>query len=261
MAPEIVAGKAHPGSLTDYHSLAVILFKLFIRHDPLMGEAYVKSTCITEKREIELYGSHPVFIFDPTDKSNRPVPGVHPNPINLWPEFPAFFQQAFIQSFVEGMKNPNSRLTENEWQKKLVLLRAGLLSCPAGHSEAHEDFLQKFKPGEAVRFDCGHSYSYPFMLNLGTYRIPLFPGMKLYACQTVKDSDVFDSVTGEVLLNKTNPKLWGLRNLSEDTWFFTPPNGGEAKPVEKGKVMPVGTGVKISFKGVEGQIQKESVQS
>jgi hypothetical protein len=223
-----------------------------------MGEAYVKSVCITEAREAELYGSRPVFIFDPNDKSNRPVPGVHPNPINLWPEFPRFFQAAFIQSFVEGMKNPNRRLTENEWQKKLVLLRAGLLSCPAGHHEAHEEFLNSFKPGETVSFDCGHSYSYPFMLNLNTYRIPLFPGMEIYSCQTVKDSDDYDTVTGEVLMNKANPKLWGLRNLSDITWFYTPPNSGEARPVEKGKVIPVGSGVKINFNGIEGIIQKEN---
>jgi hypothetical protein len=163
------------------------------------------------------------------------------------------------------MKNPNVRLTENEWQKKLVLLRAGLLSCPAGHSEAHEEFLTKFKAGDAVRFDCGHSYSYPYMLSLGVgttpYRIPLFPGMELYACQTVKDSDDYDTLTGLVLMNKANPKLWGLRNVSDSTWFFTPPNGAEARPVEKGKVVPVGSGVKISFNGVEGKIQKESVQT
>ena len=110
MAPEIVRGESHPNSLTDCHSLAVILFKLFCRHDPLMGEQYVKSVCITEKREFELYGLSPVFIFDPNNATNRPVQGVHPNPIKLWPVYPAFLQEAFIKSFSEGMKNPNARL-------------------------------------------------------------------------------------------------------------------------------------------------------
>ena len=34
MAPEIVCAKSYPNSLTDSHSLAVIVFKLFCRHDP-----------------------------------------------------------------------------------------------------------------------------------------------------------------------------------------------------------------------------------
>jgi serine/threonine protein kinase len=95
MAPEIVRGESDPNSLTDYHSLAVVLFKLFIRHDPLMGEEYVKSVCITEKREYELYGENPIFIFDPNNEKNRPVKGVHPNPLKLWPLFPDFLPFIF----------------------------------------------------------------------------------------------------------------------------------------------------------------------
>lgn len=106
MAPEIVCGKAHPNSLTDCHSLAVILFKLFCRHDPLMGKAYVDSVCITEKREWVLCGAKPVFIFNPNDASNRPVAGIHPQPHKAMAALPQVFAGGVHQVVLRWLKRP-----------------------------------------------------------------------------------------------------------------------------------------------------------
>ncbi|MCR5623523.1 MAG: serine/threonine-protein kinase [Treponema sp.] len=254
MAPEIVRdGKRfHPNSLTDNHSLAVILFKLFCRHDPLMGKAYVESVCITEKREWELYGQSPVFIFDPLNDSNRPVPGVHPNPIKLWPRYPKFIREAFEKSFCEGMKNPNARLDDNHWQQLLIRFRGTILKCP--HCSA-ELSLALVPHGNTLKFDCGRSYSYPFALDDGRHKTPLFPGSKLYACLTSKDVDDYTTVTGEVIMNKNNPSLWGIKNLSDATWsFFT--NTGELKSIEKGSVIPIATDLEIKFDGITAKVSR-----
>ena len=64
MAPEIVRGEGKPQVITDQYSLSVVLFKLFIRHDPLMGKKYVDEICITEEAEKKLYGEKALFIFD-----------------------------------------------------------------------------------------------------------------------------------------------------------------------------------------------------
>lgn len=252
MAPEIVCGKSHPNSLTDCHSLAVILFKLFCRHDPLMGKAYVDSVCITEKREWELYGAKPVFIFNPHDSSNRPVAGIHPNPIKLWPRYPKFIQDAFIKSFCDGLKNPNQRLPENEWQKLLIRFRGTLLKCP--HCSA-ELCIALVPHGDTLRFDCGSSYSYPFALKNDKYKTPLFPGAKLYSCFTSKNIDDYLTVTGEVIMNKNNSSLWGIKNLSDKIWTFTTKTG-ELKKIEKGSVIPIANGLEIKFDGITGKISK-----
>jgi serine/threonine protein kinase len=252
MAPEIVRGEAHPNSLTDCHSLAVILFKLFCRHDPLMGEQYVKSVCITEAREMELYGKNPVFIFDPTNNTNRPVSGVHPNPLKLWPIYPKFLQDAFITSFAEGMKNPNARLPENEWQKILVRLRDELLECPACRDDI---FVNKFEKGKQIKCGRGHTYSYPMRLETGKFSVPLFPGVKLYACHTQNTSDDYNTVSGEVIMNKNNPSLWGIKNLSSDIWRMTM-ESGESKNIESGAIVPVAGNLQIQFKGINAKIIK-----
>ncbi|MCL2187067.1 MAG: hypothetical protein FWB86_14645, partial [Treponema sp.] len=253
MAPEIVRGDSYPNSLTDCHSLAVILFKLFCRHDPLMGEQYVKSVCITEQREYELYGKLPVFIFDPNNDSNRPVKGIHPNPIKLWPLYPDFLHDAFIQSFAEGMKNPNSRLPENEWQKILVRLRDEFLICPSCEEDI---FLNQFAKGTAVKCKCGKLYSYPLRLLLGKYNVPLFPGEKLYACHTIDGNDDYSTITGEVTVNKKDASLWGIKNLSGDTWYITPENG-EVKNIDNNSVVPIALNLEIQFKEIKGKIIKE----
>lgn len=252
MAPEIVCGKAHPDMLTDCHSLAVILFKLFCRHDPLMGKAYVDSVCITEKRENELYGEKPVFIFDPNDASNRPVPGVHLNPIKLWPRYPKFLQDAFIKSFCAGMKDPNRRLTENEWQKILIRLRNDIVQCPHCSLETCVSQADKDK---GMRFNCGSVYSFPVFLELPDCRVPLFPGEKLYACQISKDRDDYVTASGEVIMNKKNPSLWGIKNLSDKTWTFAT-KSGEQKSVANGSVVPIASDLEIGFGGLVGVIKK-----
>jgi serine/threonine protein kinase len=253
MAPEIVRGESKPNSLTDCHSLAVILFKLFIRHDPLMGEQYVKSVCITEQREFELYGKTPIFIFDPNNSTNRPVSGVHPNPIRLWPSYPEFLQKAFIKSFSEGMKNPNARLPENEWQKILIALRSELLKCPACNDEM---FLSQFSKGGKIKCSGGHTFSYPMIFTAGNNRVPLFPGVKLYACHTQAASDDYSKVTGEVIINKNNPALWGIKNLSGASWVLIT-ESGESKTIENGAVVPIASNIKIQCTGITANIIKE----
>jgi len=251
MAPEIVRGDSHPNSLTDYHSLAVILFKLFFRHDPLMGTLYVQSVCITEQREMELYGTKPVFIFDPNDASNRPVSGIHRNPIMLWPRFPDFFREAFIKSFVEGMKNPNSRMTDNEWQKILINLRDVYLSCPFCNNTLP---INEFTQNDQIVCKCGHTYSYPLFLAVNNYSIPLFPGKKLFECHT-NEIDDYNTITGEVIINKNNPSLWGIKNISNYTWNIIFPDE-TSKTIESGSVVPIAEGLTINFNNATGKINK-----
>ncbi|MDR0451106.1 MAG: hypothetical protein LBH26_07550 [Treponema sp.] len=258
MAPEIVRGEAHPSERTDCHSLAVVLFKLFFRHSPLQGAAYEKLPCMTEKREMELFGTSPVFIYDPGDPSNRPVNGVHNNVIKLWPLFPQFFRDAFIHSFAKGMKNPQLRIIENEWQKLLVRLRdEWYVTCP---SCGRAVFLQDSGPGAGLKCSgCGSSFSYPRRLSIKKgavlYDIPLFPGKKIYTCHIVGDSDDYRGVLAEVVMNKNNPRLWGIKNLGAGTWKYRTPEGAD-KDTSPGGAVPIGPGVTVDFGGTSGTINE-----
>jgi DNA-binding helix-hairpin-helix protein with protein kinase domain len=256
MAPEIVRGEAKPGERTDCHSLAVVLFKLFFRDNPLQGAEFEKIPCLTEKREMELFGTKPVFVYDPDDATNRPVQGVHANVISLWPRFPQFFRDAFIESFAKGMKNPQLRLVENEWQKILVRLRdEWTLGCPScGRAII---FTEQVTGKQMTCSGCNSNYSYPKILTVKKFTVPLFPGKKLYACQTNGASDDYATVTAEIVMNKNNPSLWGIKNLSPDTWKMKTPDGIEKEVPPQGGV-PIGAGVEIEFSGAAGVIGEKA---
>lgn len=252
MAPEVFRGEKFPGVLTDNYSLAVILFKLFCLHDPLMGKAYMESVCITEKREMELYGTNPVFIFDPKNDSNRPVQKIHSNPIKIWPRLPQYIKDAFIKTFVDGIKNPNVRLPDNEWQKKLLRFLDEILICPVC---GNEQALYQFTTGQPMTFSCQHKFSYPHLLRVKDYGVPLFPGTKIRACHIDISSDDYTQIEGEVTISKKNNSIWGIRNLGEKTWSFST-SDGQLKTIGTNSVVPIASDMEICFGNTTGKVEK-----
>ena len=85
-------------------------------------------------------------------------------------------------------------------------------------------------------------------LHLGKQRILLFDGAKLF------NDDV--ECIGEVVRNKVNPGLFGLKNLSGEAWSFTLPNGQE-KTAAPGSAVPVFNETVLDIGGVSGQINGE----
>jgi serine/threonine protein kinase len=73
MAPEIVRMESTPDRQTDLYSLAVLLFYMFHIHHPLYGKRLLKISCLDLPARTMLCGTKPLFIFDPTDKSNEAV--------------------------------------------------------------------------------------------------------------------------------------------------------------------------------------------
>jgi hypothetical protein len=195
---------------------------------------------------MELYGKNPIFIFDPNNTSNRPTPE-HKNPINNWPIYPKFFQDAFIRSFVDGAKDPNSRLTDNDWQKILIRMRDMLSVC---HKCGDEFF---WSDDGSTRCECGALYSAPQHICVGSYKIPMFPGQKLYACHTTSMVDDYTTITGDIVASKKDTTQLGLRNLSDDEWAYLSEKG-EHKVATKGSVIPLNLVKTIEFKKVVGKI-------
>ena len=89
MAPEVVRNDATPSTSTDRHSLAVLLFLLLVRHFPFTGRAELQFEILDQDALRYLYGEHPVFIFDPDDRSNAPVPGSTTTPSPFGPCSPS----------------------------------------------------------------------------------------------------------------------------------------------------------------------------
>ena len=251
MAPEVVRGTAKPNVQTDKYSLAVVLFKLLFRGDPMEGEKVIKDICLTESSELKHYGQNAVFVYDPDNASNRPVRGIHDNVIKFWRLYPDYIRDAFIHSFTVGIREPNKRIIENEWQKLFIRLRSEIIMCSCGRT----NFTSMFQKPDEKTYKCpkcGMEFGTLGFSNR-SYRMPLYLGCKFYKCEIDPESDDFLSVAGELVENSLRPGVLGIKNHSDKTWRVKMPDG-VFYYVESGKGFPVWPGLEIDFGDIKAQI-------
>ncbi|MDE6665632.1 MAG: protein kinase [Ruminococcus sp.] len=251
MAPEVVRGIAKPNVQTDKYSLAVVLFKLLFRGDPMEGEKVVKDVCLTETSELKHYGQQAVFVYDPEDTSNRPVRGIHDNVIKFWRIYPAYVRDAFIRSFTTGIREPNKRIIENEWQKLFIRLRSEIIVCNCGRT----NFTSMFEKVDDASYRCPKCSAEFVSLAFSNrdYRIPLYIGSKFYECEIDPKSDNFQKVAGELVENKLKPGMLGIKNSSEKVWRVKMPDG-VFYDIAPGKGFPLWKGLEIDFDEVNAHI-------
>ncbi|MBQ8149990.1 MAG: serine/threonine protein kinase [Clostridia bacterium] len=245
MAPEIVTRQSEPDKQSDQFSLAVVLFRLLFLHHPLEG-SYSSPPCMTREKEIQYYGTDPVFIFDPADPRNRPVPGTDHNLKLFWGLYPEYVRQTFCRAFSrEVMLRKEPRVSEQEWLDVFFRLRAETGLCPHCHREMF------YTAGGASRcFECGGSVAKTAGLAFAACTLPLHSGMKLYLRNVDSGTEDIESLVAEVVASRKDPGGPGLRNLSASPWMITLP-GGARRPLEPGKAVPVRNGYVIDFMNAE----------
>ena len=251
MAPEVVRGIAKPNVQTDKYSLAVVLFKLLFRGDPMEGEKVVKDICLTESSELRHYGQNAIFVYDPDNATNRPVRGIHDNVIKFWRLYPEYIREAFITSFTVGITEPNKRIIENEWQKLFIRLRSEIIMCGCGRTNFTSMFV---KPDDKTYKcpKCGMEFATIGFSNRD-YRLPLYVGCRFFKCETQTDSDDFLSVAGELVENKLKPGVIGIKNCSDKVWKVKMPDG-EKYDIAPGKGFPIWAELEIDFGDVVAKI-------
>ncbi|MBP3242644.1 MAG: protein kinase [Ruminococcus sp.] len=251
MAPEVVRGIAQPNVQTDKYSLAVVLFKLLFRGDPMEGEKVVRDVCLTESSELRHYGQDAVFVYDPNDASNRPVRGIHDNVIKFWRIYPDYIKDAFVKSFTVGISDPSKRIIENEWQKLFIRLRSEIITCGCGRT----NFSSMFERPDFKTFKCpkcGMEFATLGFSNRKT-RMPLYLGCKFYECEIDPESEEFMTVAGELVENKLKPGVLGIKNSSDRNWKVKMPDG-KFYDIAPGKGFPIWQGLQIDFGGITAEI-------
>ncbi len=258
MAPEIVRGEAAPCADTDLFSLSVLLFYMLVQHHPLEGkkEHAIHSFDYPAKRK--LYGTEPVFIFDPDDDSNRPVPKYHDRALEFWPVYPQFLRDLFVKAFTDGIRDPrNGRVRETEWRGAMVRLRDSIVYCPQCSSENFYDADSlRTTGGQPSRcWSCKKEVRLPPRIRVGKSLVMLNHDTKLYP-HHVDDAKMYDFTApiAEVTQHPSNPSVWGLKNLRKEKWVATLADG-TVKDVEHKRGVTLAVGTKIQFGKKEGEIR------
>jgi DNA-binding helix-hairpin-helix protein with protein kinase domain len=253
MAPEVVRGEEPPSAETDRYSLAVLLFYLLEGGHPLDGAREARIRCLDLPAMNKLYGTEPLYIHDPQDASNRPVPGIHDNPIAFHPLYPEPIRQLFLQSFTEGLHSQHQRVRESQWCKELVQVRDTLAYCPRCAAQCFHDPEALKTHGALTCWSCKSPVRLPPRLRIGKRIIMLNHDTRLFSDHLTDDLD-FDVPVAEVRQKPDDPSVWGLRNLSREKWTFTRPDGSTAD-VPPGASVPLVSGNVVNFGTAQGEIR------
>ena len=234
MAPEIVAGGI-PDKYSDRFSLSVILFMLFYANHPFEGAKVVACPCMTESFEKRFYGSEALFIYDPIDKSNLPVRGIHQNVIRRWPVFPQLLRDTFIEEFSkEKLQNPSSRMIEQNWKKIISTVRDSLVVC---RHCAEETFVNVSNTTDKC-MNCGKDVDLSKRLVINNRSLPLINKTAIYIDE--------DNTPDGVVTTDSNGFML-IKNVSTETWTVETPSG-KIKTVAPNEILPVKEGLKITFR-------------
>lgn len=252
MAPEIVRGEKRPSKDTDRYSLSVLLFYLFMVNHPLEGKLEASIRCMDMAARVKLYGTDPVFIFDPNNKTNRPVKGIHDNATIYWPLYPEKLRQMFTRAFTVGLNEPSKRITEPEWMTLFSNMMSGMLQCSCGAQLFYDEDLET-KGVAHTCWNCGKTIQVPNKIIIGKNRVLLHQNTKLLHHHVYDDFDM-DTVVGSVVQNPKNPALWGIRNEDKVNWTYQKADGTQI-PVAPGKTAGIAKGVKILFPESTGEFR------
>jgi serine/threonine protein kinase len=243
MAPEVVLGKSRPSRETDYFSLSVLLFYLFHIQHPLLGKKILSIRAWDLPAREKLFGSNPVFIFDPSDQSNEAVnnPKIDPlgeagkNAIPYWVSiYPNELKDAFITSFTVGILNPDRRLLATAWKKVLTNALNSIIRCNCGS----ENFVES--DGRTRNcWKCSKPVVPPFVLETDNQVIAASSGKRILESHLSDTTlNAMSNPIGEIVAHPQRKDVLGLCNKTNLTWTAQPAKAAEMVIIPPGKSVP-----------------------
>lgn len=256
MAPEIVVGAGTPNVASDIYSLSVLLFYLFFVHHPLEGKLEAEIRCFDLPAMTKLYGTHPVFIFNPDDSSNRPLHKLHENALIYWALYPRFIKDLFTLAFTDALRNPENRIPEIEWLRGLEKLLGSVQHCDCGAENFFDLGRVKETAGTSRCWSCRQELALPIRMRLKDEIMVLADHAVIFnhQIQPGKRRD-FKQLYGQVMSHPSDPKRLGLRNLSNEAWHVQCPNG-RILDVNEGQTVALENGQIIKFPHLSAEIRQ-----
>jgi serine/threonine protein kinase len=256
LAPELIARKAPPSTATNLHSLAVLLFCMLMGHHPLEGRHETEISCMDAAAMRKLYGTNALFIFDPKNLSNLPVPGLQDNALVFWNFYPGYVRDVFLRAFTAGLYDPSARISENEWRSIFTRMRDQIYYCDNCGSE---NFLLDSgnSPGslpEQECWSCHQTLPPPLRMRLVHHAVVLNQDTVLFAHHLdANRRNDFSQIMAEMALHPTRENVWGMKNVSAQTWNSFSPTGASIA-VPSGRSVSMIRGLRIRFGNVEGTV-------
>ena len=254
MAPEILRDEALPTTITDLHSLAVMLFYILMHGHPLLGiraDASYTWEHGGHMSETEVlvrnFGLDPLFIFDPDDRSNGPLPG--DSVIGWWAIYPEQTRRVFTQAFTKGLHDAslNGRVLDGTWRRALLCLHDCVATCAGCGVPVYYDPAQ---PRQRC-WQCGRILPAPTTLKAPGGTLVLSEGATVTSHHLNRNRD-HRTACAVVEPHPGRPGRVVVRNLTDKTWTVIP-DGEEPKRVAPSQRLAVRP-MLIDFGTAQGRI-------
>ncbi|BCM70271.1 MULTISPECIES: protein kinase domain-containing protein [Streptomyces] len=258
MAPELVRADpgARPGTQSDLHSLAVLLFMLLMNHHPLKGRRELGIHCLDEAAERKLYGRSPLFVFDPADDANAPDPMEHATVLATWEAAAEKLRELFRRSFTIGLRDPAARVRESEWRDALRAVLDAVVECASCGRQNMTEPGENPPPRDC--WGCGARLVLPPRLTVTTppprteHHIRLRRAARVQAHHLLPEPARHDcsdaALVAELVEHPSKPGRFGLANRSRETWTGTRSDGTVQK-IEPGQTVPLRSGLDLDLGG------------
>jgi len=256
MAPEVARNLVQPNAMSDRFSLAVLLFFIFMLGHPLKGKRELTLPYDPGDPDMSrrLCEDDPVFVYHPTDESNRPIPGEHDPLLSFWPIYPTSLRRLYTRAFTDGLMDPDARIMENEWRKEMGAIRDVIFHCERCTAENFFD-IERARQKQPVNpcWGCGRALENPPRMRLGgehdPFLVVLSRGAQLFPHHLERDTYNFGRALAEVTANP-----FGLRNLSSNSWVCRAQDHS-ITVVRSDEVLPLRADCHISFGRIEAQVR------
>lgn len=255
MAPEVVRGDIKPNVQTDLFSLSILIFYMLMMHHPLEGRQEKNIKCFDLPAMTKLYGERPIFIFDPINRTNRPVPGFHDNAIAFWPIYTERIRHLFTENFTKGIRNPKNRITESKWRETLVDLKNSVLICDCGMENFYD--VSKLKSGIGNKcWSCNKNIKPESRIKINNEVVVLNMNTKLYGHHLMsREKYRFKKILAEVVPHPKLKDCMGLKNLSRTPWYIET-KLGRKYTIDFGNSFTIEDGTQVHFGEAKGMIRK-----
>jgi hypothetical protein len=230
---------------TDKHSLAVLLYYLFMRGHPLEGRREVGTVVFEASAKLRSFGTTPIFVFNPQDTSNRAVSGIHDTVVANWKRLPSFAKNAFVTTFTDALSDPQKRLNDTQWLDVMSRLRDSLFTCRHCKLETFLDIDAVRASAETNCSFCGVAVALPPRIVFAHAEVCISEGCFIYPHHFGRSRDSAEPLAA-FARHETKHEIVGLKNLTNSP-FLLRDGDGTSKEVPPGKSVSVVEGRQVDF--------------
>ena len=239
--PEVIAGGRVPDQFSDRFLLAVLIFRFLTGGvHPLTGRRSVRPV-MTREMKVRLFGTDPLFIFDPENGENGPDPKLHGEAEALWAVLPEWMKTCFLRVFARaGLEVPESRPSETEWRESLIRFQNRMIPCECGN------ILIDGGENAMICSRCGKEIRIGFRIEMKGNQIPAVRGNRIYRHRDGAGERWDPNPAARVVNAQNDPNRLGIQNVSGETWQALTTKG-KPRDVRSDEVIPLKDGIMCQY--------------